>query len=315
MKKFLMTTAVALAMTTTAYAQTASVEYMQTAQAESLLASDLLGARVYATETDAEINYSVGLETEWDDIGEINDVIVSRDGKIEGVVLGVGGFLGMGEKDVAVSMDDLRFISDGVESDEWFVVVTTTAEALEAAPAFEYRDEIESMATEISNDTAATMDNIETNTEVMADDVTAEAGAMATTTAEALESTGDAIEMEAEEMATATSEAMNDVEAEVEAEMSDIMDGFVMVDIASVAQEDLVGATVYGTEYENVGEIGELIEAGAVIEVGGFLGLGEKQVLIPMEDLHVYAGADGEIRVHVVATEESLEALPEYEVN
>jgi PRC-barrel domain protein len=35
-------------------------------------------------------------------IGEIMDVLVDRDGKVTALVVGVGGFLGMGEKDVAV---------------------------------------------------------------------------------------------------------------------------------------------------------------------------------------------------------------------
>src|SRR5829696_4442119 len=35
-------------------------------------------------------------------VGDINELIIGKDGKIESVVLGVGGFLGMGEHDVAV---------------------------------------------------------------------------------------------------------------------------------------------------------------------------------------------------------------------
>ena len=34
-------------------------------------------------------------------IGEIMDVLVSTDGKVNALIIGVGGFLGMGEKDVA----------------------------------------------------------------------------------------------------------------------------------------------------------------------------------------------------------------------
>jgi hypothetical protein len=35
-------------------------------------------------------------------IGEIMDVLVDRDGKVTALIIGVGGFLGLGEKDVAV---------------------------------------------------------------------------------------------------------------------------------------------------------------------------------------------------------------------
>ena len=42
-------------------------------------------------------------------IGEIMDVLVDRDGKIHALIVGVGGFLGIGEKDVAVA--SMRFSS------------------------------------------------------------------------------------------------------------------------------------------------------------------------------------------------------------
>ncbi len=41
-------------------------------------------------------------------IGEINDVLVSQDGSVNAVIIGVGGFLGIGEKDVAVDMSALE---------------------------------------------------------------------------------------------------------------------------------------------------------------------------------------------------------------
>ena len=42
-------------------------------------------------------------------IGEINDVLMDAKGQVAGVIIGVGGFLGMGEKDVAIPMNALRF--------------------------------------------------------------------------------------------------------------------------------------------------------------------------------------------------------------
>jgi sporulation protein YlmC with PRC-barrel domain len=44
-----------------------------------------------------------------EDIGDINEIIVSKDGKIESVVVGVGGFLGMGEHSVAVPFSEIKF--------------------------------------------------------------------------------------------------------------------------------------------------------------------------------------------------------------
>jgi sporulation protein YlmC with PRC-barrel domain len=67
-------------------------------------------------------------------IGDVNDVILDRDGKIASVIVGVGGFLGLGEKDVALPFDQLKFTTDNENG----LVVTTTAtkEGLEAAPAY-----------------------------------------------------------------------------------------------------------------------------------------------------------------------------------
>lgn len=45
-------------------------------------------------------------------IGDINELIVDRSGKIEAVVIGVGGFLGMGEHDVAVPFSQIMLVNE-----------------------------------------------------------------------------------------------------------------------------------------------------------------------------------------------------------
>jgi sporulation protein YlmC with PRC-barrel domain len=45
-------------------------------------------------------------------LGDINELILDKTGKVNAVVIGVGGFLGMGEHDVAVSMDKLKFVEE-----------------------------------------------------------------------------------------------------------------------------------------------------------------------------------------------------------
>jgi len=42
-------------------------------------------------------------------IGDINEILLDKDGRVKAVVIGVGGFLGMGEHDVAVPMSKLTF--------------------------------------------------------------------------------------------------------------------------------------------------------------------------------------------------------------
>src|SRR3982751_1869149 len=43
-------------------------------------------------------------------IGDINEVLVDRNGKVDAVVIGVGGFLGIGEKDVALPFSQVKFV-------------------------------------------------------------------------------------------------------------------------------------------------------------------------------------------------------------
>jgi hypothetical protein len=45
-------------------------------------------------------------------IGDINEVILDKSGKVANVVLGVGGFLGMGEHYVAVAFDQLKWVNE-----------------------------------------------------------------------------------------------------------------------------------------------------------------------------------------------------------
>jgi sporulation protein YlmC with PRC-barrel domain len=59
-------------------------------------------------------------------IGDINDVILGKSGRVETVVLGVGGFLGMGEHYVAVAYDKLKWVNEPASST---TVSTTTSTA------------------------------------------------------------------------------------------------------------------------------------------------------------------------------------------
>lgn len=49
-------------------------------------------------------------------IGDIKELMTDNSGKIENVVIGVGGFLGMGEHDVAVRFSELKFVNEPVKS-------------------------------------------------------------------------------------------------------------------------------------------------------------------------------------------------------
>jgi len=45
-------------------------------------------------------------------LGDINEILIDKSGKVDGVVIGVGGFLGMGEHDIKVDMSKLKFVDE-----------------------------------------------------------------------------------------------------------------------------------------------------------------------------------------------------------
>ena len=65
-------------------------------------------------------------------IGEVNDLLVDN-GKVNAVIIGVGGFLGVGEKNVAVAFPSLKLAEkDGKR----YLVLNTIKEALESPPGY-----------------------------------------------------------------------------------------------------------------------------------------------------------------------------------
>ena len=68
-------------------------------------------------------------------IGNIADLIVKKEGGVDAAVIGVGGFLGIGEKWVAVPFENIT-VNQVPESGEVKLTTTETAESLEAAPEF-----------------------------------------------------------------------------------------------------------------------------------------------------------------------------------
>ena len=70
-------------------------------------------------------------------IGEIMDVLLGRGGRVDGLIIGVGGFLGAGEKDVLVPFDAVQ---NKMTDNKWHLVMNTTKEALKSAHGFTYDD-------------------------------------------------------------------------------------------------------------------------------------------------------------------------------
>ncbi len=68
-------------------------------------------------------------------IGEIMDVLLDKGGQAKALIIGVGGFLGAGEKDVAVPMGSVKVTT---KDKKWYLVMDTNKDQLEKAPGFKY---------------------------------------------------------------------------------------------------------------------------------------------------------------------------------
>jgi sporulation protein YlmC with PRC-barrel domain len=68
-------------------------------------------------------------------IGEIDDVLVDKSGKVTGLVIGVGGFLGAGEKDVIVPFNAVKTTK---KNDKWWLTLDQSKDDLKKASGFTY---------------------------------------------------------------------------------------------------------------------------------------------------------------------------------
>ncbi len=68
-------------------------------------------------------------------IGEIADVLVGKDGKVEAFIVSVGGFLGIGEKDVAVPFSAVH---GSEKNGSWYLTMDATKDSLKAAHGYKY---------------------------------------------------------------------------------------------------------------------------------------------------------------------------------
>ena len=80
-------------------------------------ASKLIGLNVYNDQNEK--------------LGDISEVLLDKSGKVDGIVIGVGGFLGMGKHDILVQMDKLKFVNEPVRTSS--TTSTTTGSAARPA--------------------------------------------------------------------------------------------------------------------------------------------------------------------------------------
>jgi hypothetical protein len=99
----------------------AGAKFLDRQASDDWLATNLIGQSVYNGQDEA--------------IGDINDLVTDQGGKIVAVLIGSGGFLGLGEKDVALRFEDLRLARD--ENDAVKIIADVNKETLAAAPDYQ----------------------------------------------------------------------------------------------------------------------------------------------------------------------------------
>lgn len=234
-----------------------------------------------------------------DDIGSISDLVLAANGRVEAAVIGVGGFLGIGEKDVAVPMDQLQVVRDG--SNELAVMASMTRDQLENAPSFDATQNVAVAG-------QATTTTTETSGEIAATDP-----AQGETVAPGGSVAGGGTEMDRIQGETTTTGIAGVTD-------TNTRDGMTAVtDRAELTADNLIGTTVYGPDDGAVGDIGDIalsteggVEA-VIVDVGGFLGIGAKPVAVSMENLDFMQDSGGSLYLYTQFTKEQLEAATEYD--
>ena len=106
-------------------------KYLASALVITALGTGVAAAQTATTRTDASAPAAAHRDGEWrasklvgvdvyneanEKIGDISEIILDKSGKVANVIIGVGGFLGMGEHYVAVAYDKLKWVNEPVRS-------------------------------------------------------------------------------------------------------------------------------------------------------------------------------------------------------
>lgn len=313
----------------TATNEAGSTEYPSTVGSDQYLSENLIGANVYS-----------GPGEDADDIGGINDLVLASSGKVEAAVVGVGGFLGIGEKEVALPLDQLQMSRN--EDNEPRITAALDKEALEKAPEFDADKSSDQMAesSDAQSGDQQSGDQMAASTDAQSSDQQSNDQMAATTTgaatgaaAGAASNAGDQAEQTADNagqaMDNAGDQAQQSAENATEDQSGDATttastggdrrEGMTKVeDDAQLTADDLMGTTVYGPNDQSVGEIGDIalnadgkVDA-VIVDVGGFLGIGEKPIAVGMDNLNFMRDKDGKLYLYTQFTEDQLNNAPEY---
>jgi len=217
------------------------------------------------------------------EIGTVQDLVVTPGIGISAVVIGVGGFLGIGAKTVAVQFAQLQWPERADGTHRW--VLETTPEALLAAPAFIWADS-EEVTGEPALTSAQEQDQL----------------------------------LEGDPNITTVDPTLTTDQPERQIENADV-DSPVLTDFdgTSLTDEEMFGIAVYGINDQQFGTIGDVLRNtdgsldAVIVDVGGFLGLGAKPVAVGYENLTFSADTSANRYLFLNTTRDQLEAHPTYD--
>jgi hypothetical protein len=127
-KQLALSSAIVVALAAPAFAQTSTTTAPRTTTSTTLPSSQIDGHKL--------IGQSIQSEADNKTVGKIDSVILDRSGKVDKVVVGVGGFLGMGKKDVALDWSRLHVADNGRK-----VTMNADKDQLKAMPEYTWPKE------------------------------------------------------------------------------------------------------------------------------------------------------------------------------
>ncbi|MGX5802772.1 PRC-barrel domain-containing protein [Bradyrhizobium sp. Arg314] len=268
-------------------------------KAEGNLATNIMGESVYnGTADDAQ------------KIGDVKDIVLAKDGKADSLVIGVGGFLGIGTKNVTFDFAKAKWAEKN--GDRW-LVAETTKEELQAQPDFNRKayDPAPGSTTAASNAPATT------TPAVASSDATSDKGAKPAQPAQATAETKPA----APAPTTAENKPVDNGAAATDQTKTASIDKSTLTEMpmGNIRGDDLKGTTVYGANDAKIGSIGDVVLTpdnkpdAVIVDVGGFLGIGAKEVAVGMDKLKFMADKNGKKYLYTNFTKEQLQAQTAYE--
>ena len=184
---------------------------------------------------------------DWTMAGQVAELVMTRNGTLRGVVVDAGGFLGKGATKV-LSLQDLRFLPDADEENEFFLLYTGQKDDLKAAPEYN-EDDVRLRAADMRKD-------------------------------------GEKVEI---------------------------------VKLGDLGSAEFLGLAAFGQNDNWIGEVSQVTfdEDGkidqVILDIGGFLGLGETQVALPLDMIELRRLGADDLRAYVSATEEELQKMDPWE--